>query len=147
MTGDPVVLRPLEDADALAYWEFQRDPLANAMADFPAREREAFDRHWDQLRSGTARTALVGSRVAGILTAWGEASERELAYWFGQEFWGRGIATDAVRGFLQVERTRPLRARVAVHNVGSRRVLEKLGFVQVGLEHEGDVALDLLVLH
>lgn len=147
--GDGVRLRPVEDDDGEAYFEHQREPEANAMAAFAARDRPAFDEHWARLRSdtsGTTRTAVVGARAAGVLTAWGDDSRRELAYWFGREFWGRGIATAAVRLFLDVERARPLTARVAVHNAGSRRVLEKLGFRHVGQELEGDVTLDVLVL-
>jgi len=119
------------------------------MAAFPARDRAAFDRHWAVLRStasGTTRTAVVGVQVAGIVTAWGDHPHRELAYWFGRQFWGRGIATAAVGLFLDVEQARPLTAHVAVHNDGSRRVLEKLGFRHVGQAPEDDLILDVFQL-
>jgi RimJ/RimL family protein N-acetyltransferase len=86
---------------------------------------------------------VFDGEVAGIVTAWGDYPDRELAYWFGRRFWGRGIATAAVALFLEVEQARPLTARVAVHNVASRRVLEKLGFRLTGQETDGDVALDV----
>jgi RimJ/RimL family protein N-acetyltransferase len=54
-----------------------------------------------------------------------------VGYWLGREFWGQGIATQALALFLKEERTRPLVAHVAQHNIGSRRVLEKCGFVVV----------------
>ncbi|MEZ5093993.1 GNAT family N-acetyltransferase [Nocardioides sp.] len=46
--------------------------------------------------------------------------------------WGRGIASAALRAFLEIETTRPLCGRVAAHNLGSARVLERAGFVRVG---------------
>src|SRR5215218_9325330 len=55
----------------------------------------------------------------------GEPGEREVTYWIGRSYWGKGIATDALTAFLAVERSRPLHARVASDNVASRRVLEK----------------------
>ncbi len=46
---------------------------------------------------------------------------------------GKGIATRALSDFLaHVNRTRPMYARVAKDNLGSRRVLEKCGFKIVG---------------
>jgi RimJ/RimL family protein N-acetyltransferase len=45
-----------------------------------------------------------------------------------------GIATRALAAYLEVERVRPLYARVAQHNVASIRVLEKCGFVVCGEE-------------
>jgi RimJ/RimL family protein N-acetyltransferase len=54
--------------------------------------------------------------------------EREVGYWIGKEYWGRGIATRALEEFLKQIETRPLYAHVAKHNTASRRVLEKCGF-------------------
>jgi RimJ/RimL family protein N-acetyltransferase len=53
---------------------------------------------------------------------------REVGYWLGREFWGKGIATRALVEFLKVVAERPLYARVAKHNIASFRVLEKCGF-------------------
>ncbi len=55
-----------------------------------------------------------------------------MGYWIGREFWGQGIASRALDLFLQEETRRPLYAHVAVHNLASRRVLEKCGFSMVG---------------
>ena len=54
--------------------------------------------------------------------------EREVGYWVGKEYWGKGIATQALAEFLNQVKTHPLVAHVAKHNVASRRVLEKCGF-------------------
>jgi [ribosomal protein S5]-alanine N-acetyltransferase len=60
----------------------------------------------------------------------------EIGYWLGEEFWGRGIATAAVRAFgpfimAKFDLLR-LFANVFVSNPASMRVLEKVGFVQEG---------------
>lgn len=56
----------------------------------------------------------------------------ELGYWLGEAFWGRGIATAAVRcftrwGFETFDLLR-IEAYVFDDNPGSQRVLEKAGF-------------------
>ena len=60
--------------------------------------------------------------------------ETEITYWLDRPFWGHGIATEALKLFLTVVPTRPLHARVASDNTGSRRVLAKAGFREVGTE-------------
>jgi RimJ/RimL family protein N-acetyltransferase len=63
-----------------------------------------------------------------MISAFTVDAERELTYWIDPSRWGLGIASDALRIFLTVEKQRPLYARVAAGNRGSRRVLEKAGF-------------------
>ena len=60
-----------------------------------------------------------------------------VGYWIGKEHWGRGIASAALRLYLDVDRHRPLLATVAEHNAGSRRVLEKAGFELVATRARG----------
>ena len=70
-------------------------------------------------------------RYSGVFLApW--SGKREVGYWIAKQFWGQGIATSALHSFLQIENERPLYARVAAHNIGSRRVLEKCGFEKTG---------------
>jgi RimJ/RimL family protein N-acetyltransferase len=42
--------------------------------------------------------------------------------------------TRALKAFLEIEATRPLFARVAEHNIGSAKVLARVGFAQIGSE-------------
>jgi RimJ/RimL family protein N-acetyltransferase len=77
---------------------------------------------------------VVEGEVAGTIGSWGDPHEREITYWIGRSYWGKGIATCALGAFLTVDRTRPLHARTAYDNVASRRVLEKCGFRVVGTE-------------
>jgi len=116
------------------------DPVAAHMAAFTApdhMDRDAFERRWTRLRADETilnRVIVADGQVAGSIGSWGDPGEREITYWVGRSYWGRGIATGAVEAFLNVERSLPLHARVAHDNVGSRRVLEKCGFQVVGNE-------------
>lgn len=132
-----VTLRDITTSDLPILFEQQRDPISNAMAAFPARNREAFDTHWVKIMANEAiilRAIEVDDQMAGHLVSFLMEEEHQVGYWLGKEFWGRGIATEALRQFLDVVKTRPLFGRVAKHNAGSRRVLEKCGFKVVGEE-------------
>jgi RimJ/RimL family protein N-acetyltransferase len=127
-----VELREVIDEDLPIFFEHQRDPQANAMAAFPARDREAFDAHWAKVLAeprNTNRTILLDGVVVGNIMSWEQEGERPVGYWIDRAHWGRGIASRALTAFLQIVTVRPLVAHVAKHNVASRRVLEKSGFV------------------
>ena len=135
MKEPEVRLREVRESDLPIFFEDQRDPTANRMAAFPPREREAFMVHWMKILrdpSCTAKTILFGDEVAGNIGSWSLHGEPQIGYWIGKNYWGRGIATRALAQFLTLVRARPLFARVAKHNAGSIRVLEKCGFVVVG---------------
>jgi RimJ/RimL family protein N-acetyltransferase len=134
-----VHLRAVEDGDVEVFFEHQLDPVAVLMADFPARERDAFFAHWDKIRTdGTvlAQTIVVDGEVAGNVVSWDwdQAGTREVGYWIGRAYWGRGIATRALALFLGRMTSRPVYAYVAAHNLGSIRVLEKCGFHQTSAQ-------------
>ncbi len=127
-------LREVRDEDLAVLFEQWADPVAAHMAAFTApdhMEREAFERRWSRLRADEtvlARVIVVDHDVAGTIGSWGDSGEREVTYWIGRSYWGKGIATAALDAFLAVDRSRPLHARVAYDNFASRRVLEKCGF-------------------
>jgi RimJ/RimL family protein N-acetyltransferase len=131
--SDEVRLRNIEPDDLPVFYEQQLDVDATRMAAFPARDRAAFDAHWatNILRNPTAvnRTILADGEVAGNIGSWCQDGVRLVSYWIGKEHWGKGVATRALAAFLQVVTERPLYAHVAMHNVGSIRVLEKCGFI------------------
>lgn len=73
-----------------------------------------------------------GTRVVGALGLKPGADCAEVGYWIGRDHWGRGYATEALRGVLSLARTighRRLAARHFVDNPASGRVLRKAGFV------------------
>jgi RimJ/RimL family protein N-acetyltransferase len=88
------------------------------------------------------QTILFNGEVAGNIVCFEQLGAREVGYWLGQEYWGKGIATKALREFLQQIETRPLYAHVAKHNIGSRCVLEKCGFNIIGEDKFFSQALD-----
>jgi RimJ/RimL family protein N-acetyltransferase len=109
--------------------------VAAAMAAFPTRDPDAFYEHWARIRADPTVVAcaiVVDVTVVGDIVSWVEEERREVGYWIGREYWGRGYATEALRLLLEEIPDRPIFARVAEHNVGSRRVLEKCGFVHIG---------------
>jgi RimJ/RimL family protein N-acetyltransferase len=126
-----VRLRSVEDRDIDVFFHHQTDPRATEMAAFPARDRDQFQAHWAKIRAddtAIVRTIVADGVVAGNIGSWQQNGQRLLGYWVGREHWGRGVATKALARFVDVVSTRPLHAHVAVHNVGSIRVLEKCGF-------------------
>ncbi len=134
------VLREVQDEDLGVLFEQWADPVAAQMAAFTApdhMERDAFERRWSRLRADATvlnRAIVVDGEVTGTIGSWGDPDQREVTYWIGREYWGKGIATCALQAFLTVDPTRPLHARVASDNVGSRRVLEKCGFRVIGTD-------------
>ncbi len=134
MTGD-VGLREVTADDLPIFFDQQWDPEATRMAAFPARERDAFMAHWAKIMNDqtiTLKTILYDGQVAGNIVSWEQAGEREIGYWLGKSFWGRGVATRALAEFLGHVPGRPLYAHVAAHNRASLRVLEKCGFMICG---------------
>jgi RimJ/RimL family protein N-acetyltransferase len=132
-----VHLRDVRDDDLVTLFEHQTDPEANRMANFEARDRDAFMAHWAKIlrdNSVVVRTIDVEGRVAGNIVSWEHDGERDIGYWIGHDHWGKGVATAALTAFLVELDTRPLHAHVAAHNTGSIRVLEKCGFERSGEE-------------
>jgi len=128
-----LVLREITLDDLPILFEHQRDPVASAMAVFPSRDWEAFAAHDARIRSDPTlvrRTVVVDDEVVGWMGCFGD-EQREVGYWFDRAVWGRGIATAALAAFLDEVTERPLFAHVAATNVGSVKVLERCGFVEV----------------
>lgn len=143
------MLRAVAASDLPAFFAHQSDPAAVAMAAFPARDRTAFDAHWERLLADPAvitRTIECGGAVAGNIGAWLQEGRVLVGFVLGREFWGRGIATGALSEFLELVAQRPLHALVAEHNRGSIRVLEKCGFcAQSRTRHPGEDFDELLM--
>jgi ribosomal-protein-alanine N-acetyltransferase len=140
MQPSSVRLRPTQEADLEQLFRFQLDEEACRLAAFmpadhtnPVAYREKYTRF---LHDPTInmQTILVGEAIAGSIAKFVLEGEAEITYWIDRQFWGRGIATAALREFLVLERTRPLFGRVAFDNVGSQKVLANGGFVRVGTD-------------
>lgn len=131
-------LRPVAEEDLPIFFEHQQDASASRMAAFTAKDPAdwgAFQSHWARILADETiekRTVLYEGSVAGHVSKFEAFGEPEVSYWLGREYWGQGIATQALAAFLGVVKTRPLYARAAQDNAGSRRVLEKCGFTVYG---------------
>jgi len=105
-----VLLRDVRENDLPVFFEHQLDPVATQMAAFPARDREPFMAHWAKILGDNTvikQTILFNGGVAGNIVCWEQSGDREVGYWIGREFWGKGIATWAFSEFLHQVKTRP----------------------------------------
>jgi RimJ/RimL family protein N-acetyltransferase len=138
---NPILLRDVIDSDLPIFFEHQLDADANHMVAFGAKDpadRDAFMAKWETKILGgemtVKRTILHGENVAGFILCFEHSGQREVGYWIGKEFWGKGVATRALAQFLLELPTRPLFARAARDNLASIRVLEKCGFALIGYD-------------
>lgn len=134
-----VTLRETSDADLPVFFTQMSDPEGIRMAAFTAKDptdSDYFTAHWARIRQDPAvvlRTVVgENGEVVGHASVYGPPEEREVTYWIGRQYWGRGVATVALRELLRLEAARPLYARAVADNAGSIRVLEKCGFVVTG---------------
>jgi len=137
VTGE-IQLRDVLASDLGIFFEQQLDSEANWMAAFTRKDpadKESFMAHWKRILDDDSifiKTILFGGEVAGSVLSFVQFGEREVSYWIGKEYWGKGIATLALSEFLSIIEERPLHARAAKDNIGSLCVLEKCGFKIVG---------------
>lgn len=149
----PFVLRPwqLPDAAPLAAAADNPKIAANLRNAFPSPYTRA-DAEWfiqDCLDKGEARqlmrAVVIGGRAAGSVsvTLKDDVYEKsaELGYWLAEEYWGRGVMTEAVRQICREAFARygilRIFAEPFADNRGSRRVLEKAGFTCEGTMRNG----------
>ncbi|MGW2490746.1 GNAT family N-acetyltransferase [Streptomyces sp. NPDC001606] len=128
-----IALRAVQDDDLPALFRQMSDPESVRMAAFGPEDPydpDSFAVHWRRLEtcSHVLRTVLADGTVAGSAAVYGEAGEREVTYWIDRAYWGRGVATAALRALLAEVEERPLYARAAADNAASLRVLHKCGF-------------------
>lgn len=149
-----MVLREVEPRDVPVLYRQQADVAASRLAAVASRDRGAHAAHLTKILADPdvmIRAVDVDGVVAGLVLRFPREGVREVGYWLGREFWGRGLASQALAEFLTLDANRPLYGLVAEHNHASRRVLERNGFVLVGREEPDpqlppDIATPLLVL-
>lgn len=151
-----VSLRPVHVSDLPVFYRQMNDPEANRVAAFTSPKTadwSLFEAHWKRLRESddvVVRTVLADGDVVGSAAVYGEPGEREVTYWIDRAYWGRGLATAALRSLLAEVEERPLHARAAADNAGSLRVLEKCGFrvtaAERGFAHARGEEIDEAVL-
>ncbi len=135
-----ISLLPSTNEDLLAFYEFQLDPDANFMAAFTAKDsfnKSAYVEKYSKfLLDPTIHmcTIRINEIIVGSISKFVMFDESEITYWIDKSFWGKGIATIALREFLKIELSRPIYGRTAFDNFGSQKVLENNGFKKIGID-------------
>jgi RimJ/RimL family protein N-acetyltransferase len=130
-----ITLRDVQPSDLDTLFAHQLDDESNRMAAFTATDptdRDAFDRRWERILADdklTKKVILDDEKIVGSVFCHDWYGQPEVGYWIDRLYWGNGYATAGLRQLLDLVPERPLYAMVAVDNEGSKRVLEKCGFV------------------
>ncbi|MBK6844142.1 MAG: GNAT family N-acetyltransferase [Gemmatimonadetes bacterium] len=120
-------------ANDRSIWRMVRDrfPHPYARADADAFIARATGEHPEQNFAIAVDDQVVGG-IACIPDVDINRVRAEVGYWLGAEWRGRGLATEAVRGFVDwiwaTTELQHLTAAVFTYNPESARVLEKAGF-------------------
>ena len=146
-------LRPWRRSDAEAVAEAANDPriAANLRNVFPSPYTLA-DAEWyvggciaqGEERQLT-RAIIIEGKAAGSIGVFRKddvyEKTAELGYWLARAHWGRGVMTEAVRQLCREAFGRfdilRIFAEPFADNLGSRRVLEKAGFICEGTMRNG----------
>ena len=128
----PIHLRPIVPADLPTLFDLELDPLSNHLAATHPRSLATFNARWTEIFADPSvipRAIIEGVAMIGAICMFRQEGTDSIGYWLAREHWGKGCATRAIALLLAEVPTRPLFARVAVHNAASRRALERNGFV------------------
>ncbi|UTW58362.1 GNAT family N-acetyltransferase [Kordiimonas sp. SCSIO 12603] len=142
-----LVLKPIPKEDYARFHELVNDfDVARMTATIPFPVTYEFvEKRLDDRRELEAKDGSIVER--GIYNDQGElignaghfpheSGGREIGYFIGRDFWGKGYATEAGKALINLVREQGhagiIYGTVAKDNPASMRVLEKLGFIQVG---------------
>ena len=142
-----ISLRPFVEADAQAILDLLLDEQVKQtymIPDFPdgAAARPLFDRLRTLSRDGTrfVRAICLEGRAVGLVNDVGiDGREVELGYALLPAFWGRGIATAALRMAMEelfAQGFAAVKAAAFEENIASLRVMAKAGMTATGQTEE-----------
>lgn len=140
MRTENILLTETHQDDLNAFFQFQLDKEANYLAAFtsndPNDKAAYMKKYTKHLADPTIhmRTIVVNDVIAGSIAKFVMENEAGITYWIDRKFWGKGIATTALKGFLKIEPARPIYGRVAFDNYASQKVLENCGFMKIGMD-------------
>jgi len=150
LRGSRIDLRRLRRSDAGSIQKYANDPaVARFLPLLPHPYGMNDAREWINLTHRTSRNNSAyhfgienseSSEIIGMMSLRNinrTDLNAEVGYWVARKFWGRGIATEALRlilrfSFEQVGLHR-VYAVVLEKNIGSVSILEKLGFTREGV--------------
>jgi ribosomal-protein-alanine N-acetyltransferase len=153
LQGERCLLRAYEAADAAAMQALADNPKVsyNLFEGFPlpylAEHAEAWCGH--EANSGTfgyvwaitVDGVLAGTVGVQPLQGSGNRCNAEIGYWLGESWWGRGIASDAVRqatdwAFAALPQIMRIYASIYARNEASQSTARKCGYVREGLQKQ-----------
>jgi len=151
LAGERVVLRELESGDAADLFVWRSDPEVQKYNSVPMKDVAEATALIDELRRGYsahseiywAVTQRGDGRAIGLFgfNSWERFHHRaDIGYDLRRDFWGRGIATEALHAMLRFGFTcmqlNRIEVRTIADNHGSVRLLQRLGFQREGLRRE-----------
>lgn len=145
---DRIFLRPWQTDDAEALYKYASDSRVSELALWPthtsvAMSREVIERFFMPNPHNFAIVLKESGEPVGCigLVPSGEEhhsvmdSEREVGYWIGHQYWGKGLTSEALMALIRFCRDvlclRSLLITTDLCNVASQRVAEKCGFMFV----------------
>jgi len=110
-------------------------PIESALAWIPTHEENfASDKSYEFAITDRETSELYGAIGLGNNQ---KHKNGEIAYWIGEEYWGNGYATEAVKGIIDFAFNEKgyhrVWGRFFTTNPSSGRVMEKVGMVKEGL--------------
>lgn len=134
----------LRDRASLVRHANNRNVWINLRDRFPHPYTEVDARNWlecvlDRVPETNFAIAVGGEAVGGIgfmLQQDVAYRSAEIGYWLGEDHWGRGLATDALKAITEYAFSHHDLCRIYAHvfewNLASARVLEKAGYLFEG---------------
>lgn len=135
-----ITLRPTLLTDLEILFQFQTDKEAGYLAAFMPKDpndKEAYVSKYTKILQDPSvnnQTILLNQTIVGSIAKFIMEGDVELTYWIDKQYWGKGIASKALAMFLKLEPSRPVFGRVAFDNIASQKVLEKVGFLKIGVD-------------
>ncbi|HEY2786058.1 MAG TPA: GNAT family N-acetyltransferase [Fimbriiglobus sp.] len=149
---DRLILRPVTEADAPAIFaacsnpnvtRYTRFDTHRSMGDTLRFLRDYAGPNYAKGLPDPLGWVLKSDPAVGVIgtagVRWASEAHRtmECGYWLAEPYWGRGLATEAVRAVaryaLEAFPIHRLQAHVVAANAASSRVLEKAGFAFEGV--------------
>ncbi|XP_045800674.1 uncharacterized N-acetyltransferase p20-like [Trifolium pratense] len=143
-----ITLRPfhLSDLDDIMVWSTD-EKVANFCSWEPYTSKDDAIKFIESIETKFLRCKAIchNDRAIGCMLMFASSLDdksrnksAEIGYNLGSKYWGKGIATCAVKqivmaAFSEMSHLERLEALVDVENVGSQRVLEKAGFQKEGV--------------
>lgn len=142
-------LRPLADGDLDALSAITSDPAVMAFVGDGQPLNRASTAEWIANAARSLPKTGHGSRavihgLSGALIGWAGLVWRaddelvELIYGFARPFWRQGFATEAAGALIEASQASSIDATIDPDNAASRRILDRLGFVEIATELDED---------